>query len=179
MVIALITFAPQVLEFWLSSSVIANDLYYVLVFLSIAYMFYSLANMPIIVQMVFKNVKILIYSRIIALVFLIPLLLYLTINYGLEGAAAGVLASSVFLYIILAISTSRRIFSQYRVNEPAMLVAPLLVCVPIFYLLHSALVMLPDDNLAWIPLAVTGAITSYLIIFRSYLLRTKVMDERT
>ncbi|WP_241085765.1 lipopolysaccharide biosynthesis protein [Candidatus Vondammii sp. HM_W22] len=176
MVVGFIAFAPQILELWCTSCTISNDLYYVFVFLSIAYMFYSLADMPVISQMVFKNINILIISRVVALVLLVPLLSFLIVDYGLEGAAVGVLACSVFLYIILAISTSKIIFPQYRVNEPVMLVKPLLISISIFYSLQHIYLVWSKDSLTWISLAVVGAITSYLIIFRSYFVRAKKRD---
>lgn len=169
LVVALIAFAPQILELWLPSNARTSDLYYVEIFLAIAYMFYSLANMPIIILMVFKNVNVLIISRIVALVLLVPILLFLIINYGLGGVAVGVLSCSVCLYMVLVVSVSRKIFIHHRMNELAMLVKPLLVSIPIFYLMQSSVVIWPDDNLAWIPLAMVGVIVSYLIIFYSYL----------
>jgi len=176
-VLALVTFGPQILELWLPPSVATDDLGDVLVLLAVAYMFYSLANMPIIILMVFKDVNILVISRIIALAFLIPLLQLLITNYGLEGAALAVFSCSVFLYVVLVVSVSRRIFPTYRMNELTMVVGPLLVSAPIFYLSKTVLTIWPDGNLVWISLAGVGVIASYLIIFRSYLLKLDVLNR--
>ncbi len=176
-VVALIAFAPQILELWLPSAVENSDLYYVVIFLGIAYMFYSLANMPIITLMAFKNINILIVFRTIALVLLVPVLLFLIINYGLKGAAIGVLSCSIFLYMALVISVSRKIFIHYKINEISMLVIPLLVSVPIFYLLQSALVIWSDNNFSWLLLAIVGTIVSYIIIFHSYFLSRKARNR--
>jgi O-antigen/teichoic acid export membrane protein len=176
-VVAFIAFSPKILELWLSSSEIANDLQYVFIFLSIAYMFYSSTNMSIIVQMVYKNIKLLIISRVVALILLIPFLMVLITKYGLEGASIGVLVCSVFLYIILTTSATRKIFPKFKLNEPYLLVGPLLVSTPIFYLLQRSMVMWEKDSLAWLPIVVLGLIVSYLIIFRSSLLKMKIKNS--
>ncbi len=104
---------------------------------------------------------------------MVPVLSLLISKYGLVGAAIGVFWCSVLLYVVFVRFTSRCIFSKYSLNEPAMLIAPLLVSIPVFLLLQRVLIFWPHSEYIWMVYAVIGAIASYLIIFRSSLMKIK------
>lgn len=166
MMVAIIAFAPQILALWLPAGADIAMLSNVLLMLSIAYVFYSLTNMPIIVHMVFKAVKLLIITRIVASIVLVPVLAFLINEFDLFGAAAGVLVCSITLHVILVFSVSRRLFPTYAIGELRMLLPPFLISAAIFLLLWQIYQVQSTGDNYWIISALFGVVASYAVFFR-------------
>jgi len=166
MMVTVIVFSNQILMLWLPEEADIFMLSKVLSALCIAYVFYSLANIPIIIHIVFKKVRLLVFSRVVALILLVPSLIYLIDEFKLLGAAVGVLVCSILLYFILIISVSRRLFPGHVVGHLRMLLHPLLITVVIFILLQIIKQFFTENDLIQVVSCLFGLTMSYILIFR-------------
>lgn len=80
-------FAEDVLYIWTRNPEIVSNSSYVMIFLILGTMLNGAVNIPYALQLAFGWVKFSLYQNLLALIFSIPLLLYLVSAYGVIGAS--------------------------------------------------------------------------------------------
>jgi O-antigen/teichoic acid export membrane protein len=83
----LIFFAEETLSIWIGDPVVVRNTYMLLSLLVIGSMFNSLMIMPFALQLAYGWTKLAIYKNIVAIIFLVPLMLWMVNLYGAVGAA--------------------------------------------------------------------------------------------
>jgi O-antigen/teichoic acid export membrane protein len=113
--LVLVFFSKEVLLIWLQDQDLAQKIYLILNLLVIGTALNSLMAIPFIMQLAYGWTSLLFYTNVVSVLVLIPLLIFMTLSFGIIGATvAWVILNTGYLLILIPLMHSRLLKEEMR-----------------------------------------------------------------
>ncbi|MGD0170562.1 MAG: oligosaccharide flippase family protein [Halobacteriota archaeon] len=106
--LVLVFFSSEFLFLWTGSPAIVANAHIILSVLVLGAAIASLSVVPQNLQLAYKWTKLAVILQLVSVIALIPLIIWLTINYGIVGAPVALLAVNIFYVAVFVVLTHQR-----------------------------------------------------------------------